>query len=990
MFVVIFFSMMVAVSAKCVYKHDIPKNLKLSDDPSVVTKDIFGLFPIEPMNSIEECVNYCSGQPWCFATGDSPPGVAGACQFYTDFAALGFRQPGHYDCSHNINFNCEFDDNYLLDLGGAVFGFVHFDKNILIPTDIIDGDDGGFCRRLKTVRNENAHSPNTSHVYSRYYGTTPVTPRAWAFHYYDADSDTTDEAAGNPGLYATNGVNDAQRGFPIKSIGYWEVDIKQDTKFNFTDRSRFVYFRNEYIHASKCADTGTSAKYVDREAIKSEKTYFYIKMGGDKYLNCRLDRDEAGNGCTWDDTPTVMWTFGDFVQRGSDTIADRRFGADNTLIAHHVDTGEEIGWLMGDMATFEEDTPPGTIGLVPRGAARGTGTWNFFIGANINDIDTLFPQEPMHGTSLCFTAKYVDIHTTKHAMMCVKQNEGSNIASAAQINADLTLDSTIVPNRTEALLHATNTGFNYNRNYCFKDGTMQGADNITVVHVDNNFDGHLFEIVNSNGLKLKCVLGKKCKWVTNSTQLFKFNFNGQSDSSDTMDFIDFIPSRRGEVIVYETDGSFYVRVGMLIDLTVVSQTKMTDDVGVFKRDGTFCTLSATDGVMCLKGGNDIEEGDEATMASPSNNHVQFIPQIDKLVVSDEDYQWVLDGSGQCPPGFYVHQIRCTDEKLCHRVEVGCRRDNPQCSLGTTNTEKTLEHSLFNTCPDGTVVTAVNVMNNVMNNASSHTITCTDITITPDDAPSSDVFPSFTNLGVVIAPADVPFDGTNARIKKWPGAVPLKALSVGESFTTPMVYGQKCFRDRAETSAFKQPGQPAFALNTPSDTPRMCRDNKFISFIRCTDGNDCGKGLEFFCDDAPQCRYDGDDTVTVTGSVPTCPFGTAVVGLACDNILSQDRPCSILKITCRRIVFDSSIPPSPPSDSGGDTKREIKTIIISLSVGLPLLIVCAIVCLFCIPDVEDTDENRVRASKEGTQTSAEIEMTSRGVIRRRVGRRNNMF
>ena len=1003
-FLVVIFS---ATNAKCVYRRSISKNLKFNEFPSEGdSTELFGLYAVDknpPFITESQCESYCNSQPWCFGTSES---VVGFCQFHTDFAALGFYKPDHYDCRHNINANCEFESNYLIDIGGRTFGFLSFDKygsrpkDVILPDDVVASGIEGFCLGTKSVRNENGHPSNSSFVYTRYYGTAPVTPFAWSFHFYEEDEDRTFETTGNQGVFASNGVNRAHRGFPIKSIQYWDININQDTKFPFSEASRFTYLRNEHIQNHKCADSSTDTHYVDRQALKAEKTFFHIKMHDELFLSCNTD------GCTWQAEPTIVWSYAPFKYTQT---PDLRFGADNIIIGHDPTTKEELGWLAADM---DEDVPDGTIRLMAKDnlkddegkLKRGLVSWGLFIAPSVVDKDTTFPPEPMHGTSLCYTAKYIDVRDTKFALMCVHQAGQTNVAKASQVNADLTLDSTIVPDREAALLNHNQTGFNYNRNYLLNDGTAQGGDNITAVHVEDDFGGHLFEIYSdpSKSLRLKCAVLDSCKWVSpsESKQLFKFNFNGQTDATTVkIDLLDFEQRRSGSVAVYDKDGSFYVNVGSLFDsplglvMADATKIKLSDgdgSLGFFKRDNTFCSISNENGVRCLEGSKaGIIAGSNAILVSLDNDNLdtpgynypaggaRFVPVVDHLVLNDDNYRWVSDGSGQCPAHHYVHQIRCVDQKLCNKVEVGCKRDSTDCLLDNAGTPTThaMEHSVFVSCPDGSVVTAID--------APAKSFTCSPIHIDKDDHPGADSFPSFVNIGTVITPGEVAFDSINARNKKWSGAVPLKALATASSFVTPMVYGQKCFRENIETTAFKNPGSPLHSLSTPTDpgeAPKPCTNNNgFVSYIRCLKDKDCGAGLEFFCDNAPKCRYDGSDTVTVESSasatVPTCPFGTVITGISCINTDNHNQPCSKIKIACRSMVFDDSITPTPSPDKP-DGPAQTKTIIIALATGIPLLIIAAIICLCCIPDNPDTPENRARSNANAnTNASARVERIS---------------
>ena len=1025
---VIAFILIVGGNGLCSYKHGVNRSLTLHEPVSRNSSPLFGLLaPNDPtLDTLDKCITYCDGQPWCFAVSEGPGPTP--CQFHTDLSALGFGVPGHYDCKHDINFNCEFNGGVILDLADKVFmmnsfGDVGSGRNdILIPTDI--GGDTGTCRVLKTLRNENGVPTNGTFSYSNYYGTKPVTPKAWAFHFGDSDSGASDsDTEGNPGWFADNGVNRASYGFPIRSVALWEVEINEGVSYKSIDSEHFTYFRHEYIHTAQCIDKSPPSKsYVEREVVKSDDTYFYIKTA-DKFFNCRLDRDEHGNGCTWDDTPSVVWSFGEFVARANN-VQDQRFGAENTLIAHHVDTKREIGWLRTDIPDTGNGARFSTIGLDAAGGAGpntpyqgpqgGTGTWNFFINPNLNGTDETDEATPsMPGTSLCYTMKFVDTKE-KFVMFCVRRQapDTNSIADAAWINADTTLMGDIVPNRTDALLHSENTGYSYFRNFGVED-KPNGIDTVVPVNVNDNFDGHLYAIFShtDKALRLKCVVSEKCTWVkaSDTTQLFKFSTNGQTPSSDPrakFDFTKFIPSRRMEVSVYDKEGAFYVQLGTLafsetLGVALLPFTKITADVGLKKHEGTMCGLGGN-GVFCLEGGPQYKEGDEVKFVNDPNiiadmpgfppvvGNAVFEPQVDSLTVSDDNYQWVLDGTGKCPEGYYLHQVRCTDHKKCGHVEVGCKKDSVSCRINNieNGTVVDMGHSVFKACPPNHAVTAIDPV--------TRTITCHPLDISVDPHPPSDRFPTFTNLGTLLVVAPFTFDSETARTKKqWEGPSPLKSLNVFNNIS-PILYGRKCSLNSAESNAFKNPGAPFRRLEVsadPSDPPFSCDNNNgFVSFVRCLERDNCAKGIEFFCDEAPKCRYEGGDKITITDQ-EFCPFGTVITGVSCVNQAGTTKPCAKLKFECRKLVFDATKPTPPPQSPDDNGKGTTKTIIIVLATGLPLLIVGAIICLFCIPDVDDTAVNRVRNVRETTETTAPvstIERTPHGVRRRREIGRKNIF
>ena len=1035
-FLIAFILTVVGVNGECFYRHSVNKSLTLHE---VARRDVSALVGLiapndASLNTIDKCVTYCNGQPWCFAVSEGPGEPTGPtpCQFHTDVAALGFGVPDHFDCAFNVNFNCDLDTTSMLDLGDRVFMFNAFGNfgsslsDIIIPSEILSDPKDGICRVLKSSRNENAHLTNTSFSYSNYYGTKPTVPDAWSFH---KPGDAADKGVteGNPAFFADNGANTASLGFPIRSVALWEVDINEKSpRYNFTDDERFTYLRHEYIHSPQCVDQSPNTKsYIDREAKKSDDTFFHIKDHiTNKFFNCRLDRDEHKNGCTWDDAPAVVWSFGEFKVHINAQV-DQIAGADNSLIAHTVDTKEEIGWLRADLPDVDNGQHFTTMGLIAAGGAGpdtpnqaplfGTDNWNFFISPNLNGMDGARKGTPvMQGTSLCFTMKFSQL-----VLFCIRQQSPgvNNIADAVWINADTTLMADIVPNRTEALLHESSTaGVNYYRNFGDLGDGPNSVNTVIPVNVNDKFDGHMYAIYSdtNKALRLHCTVSETCNWVKAGTtnQLFKFSTNGQSPSTDPKSkftFRNFGPNRNGEVAVYEKEGAFYNNLGLLffsktLGVALLPSTKMSLGSGIKKHDKTMCAL-LVDGVFCLDGGPAYKEGDEIKFVTdpkvisdmpgdpPLVGHtIVFEPQVDSLVVSDDNYKWVTDGSATCPAGYYIHQVRCTDHKRCGAVEVGCKKDNTNCKVTSTGpgVVVNLEHSLFKACPPNHAVTGIN--------AGARTITCHPLTITHDVHPPASSFPTFTNLGFILEVADIPFNHDNARTKKqWAGPVPLKSFNVfkDDNTITPITYGRKCSLNAADSNAFKNTGSPFKSLTVasdPADAPFTCSINDgFVSFIRCVDATDCSKGIEFDCDEAPKCRYDGDSHVDITDR-EFCPFGTVITGVSCTSFDDATKPCEKLKFRCRTLVFDASKKPPKPDNPGDDGKGTTKTIIIALATGLPLLIIAAILCLFCIPDTDDTAENRVRESRDSTtenaSTGSAVERTSTGVRRRRaIGRKN---
>ena len=278
-------------------------------------------------------------------------------------------------------------------------------------------------------------------------------------------------------------------------------------------------------------------------------------------------------------------------------------------------------------------------------------------------------------------------------------------------------------------------------------------------------------------------------------------------------------------------------------------------------------------------------------------------------------------------------------------------------LNATNTTTVpLVDNEFVSCPPGMVATG----------RTNDEITCVQLDIEPQK-PVDHRFPTLPKIGAIVKrdPKGVPTSAAaHPSDSNWFGT-PIQGLVLIKDEIHVWHYGTTCNRP---PSGF-EPSRLVrdIGINQVSDAPRTCDSHEYIAFIQCQQANDCAAGINLFCVTAEEyCEVQGEEHIvrgktdgsedgSPSASVPVCPAGMAAVGFGCTNADPAGKaPCATFEIVCKEINFDPHfVPPAPPSP--GDEGGSSKTIIISLSVGLPLLIVGAIVCLFCIPDTKDGAE-----------------------------------
>lgn len=921
-------SLLVVVNGECFYDNLFPESLSVNEDPPRYIKAPMGLALMSDVtgrfDTIEECENYCNAHHWCFAISNHPRPEEHFCQFHTDMSVVGIYE-NHFNCgSVNVgpNHGCVLSDSVLLNLDSEVFKVVNSDSfgfklgEHILPSRIQPYSDG-FCKVLKSD-DHSVHS-NATNLYSEYYGTKPVSYGIWGND-------------GPPSDFAKHGNNPAVSGFPI--IGMMaSTEAPKNNKKSSKDLVNYAMFRHVYSQQKECT-VSVIHDVADKQSSVSSSNFFYIKQeqsdGTFRYLNCAVigQNHQELNGCRWDTSPNIKWKLGEFnlphIGPGSDF--DTHYFQNKTLIAYK--DGKELGWLRRNLC--HDDTPwdsGAQTGLLPGGKDTtqggkvhcGARSWGFVRKSAING---------MNGGLLCMY-DYKD-HTFSHG----------------SIQPCFTGHTT--PNERDwADMCSTDYGnWKGSENAC-TNGHFYNTEYITVENVDDTFDGKLYEIHGDNGLKMYCdrFNSKKCTWVSNKEQLFKFDDNGVTNSKVNT-IKDHLTNRRQSMSVYENEGGFWIHIGYVY-VNKDKELHLTDNyllggIGLELKDG-----------VPHYGTNDkiIKGGVVGETVKVGNGNVKVGDPAEVHLDYEDKYKW-FSGVDKCPDGYYLHQVRCAGDSTCNKYDIACVKHNNNCKVDNSGVPNKIPFKLGQTvyCPKGQLAVG-----------RSHTeLLCRPVNITAIKPEGHD-FPSIPPIGFFVTNSRDYTAKSLPTDNLWRGE-PIQSINVVSGSIKTWTYGKNCGVNQYDSTSVIPGTVPK---STNRDNQRIfCDDpNAFITFLKCL-GDDCRTGLSFYCDTFHKCPLTGDAIKIEqkqSTEQPVCPFGTVMTGLTCiQKEIDQGKyvPCGRVKIECKRVNYDPAAPPTPaptPVDPSGGTS--LKTILIALGIGLPLLIVAAIVCLFCIPDNGPTLSNQ---------------------------------
>jgi len=862
----------------------------------------------------------------------------------------------HFKCD-NDNFKCIVDENSLINVDGSVFEIVNkqsygfYVNQRILPSRILPFEEGGnnFCKIIKTNDDVFHAVVNKTVIYSEYYGIEAGVPGMWT----DTDGNVKN---GGADFYkeAVNPV--AAGGSPIVAVRVDEV-----LPIPGKHRDQYHFFRHAYLSQKECTinDIGT-VNYIDPDALKGTG-FMLIKNKEGYYLHCQVEgTDDNTRGCGWQATATMMWGVGVFDVSFRGTLNSNEYGFNHVLIGYDM-SGNEIGWMDRSKCHSDTDDGDATRLLVDgkkdgQGLHCGASNWKFYR----DDPIRAGPSANMGGTSgLCHNQDKAAEFGNDHVTSCLGVVADNTAAAAA---CSLVISS-----------------ITHTKHMCDGNHGIKDAGDITIEQKFLGM-GKLYKVTSMDKSMVCSQYGdRRCIWVPSdgaTRQVIKFNNNFIMPSSSVLDLTKFGNARQ-TATVYELINGFWTSIGQLElnsndNTLMISNSKTSDSIL-----GWVKTLND----RIYKHGDNVAIARYSATTTDNFVHVNsdgsdlVLTEERDFVVDTENYTWVTDGSGQCPNGYYLHQVRCTTNQKCEFQHVGCvKATDGSCQLNTTApiTYVDIKHDQFVSCPRGHVVVG----------RTPESITCLPIIITPTAAVEY-VYPQTPTLGFLVKNNH---KSTSVVINEanWVGT-PIQGINPQDNGIVEWHYGRSCYVDY-EYSRSAVAGATFPSINIPDKTV-ACGHNEFIVQTRCLT-NDCRNGMEVRCETAPHCLVNDESPTIVTSSSteqPICPFGQVMTQITCKSIGTEGTqliPCERVEIKCQTVVFDSNYNPTkPPSPDSGDSKNSLKIIIISLGVGLPLIVLSAIACLCCIPDNDDSVETE-RSNSRITITDAEMVGSDYEGIRRR--------
>lgn len=967
-FLVVLSSLFAFCRSECVYNNLYAPGLVQFDDPATAQSDTapLGLSAMNErtaFNTVDKCVNYCGSKKWCVATSNHPYPDEHFCQFHTDMHLIGFF--GHLTCDEK-NFNCVVNNDTLINIDGQVFEVVNavsygFNSNQrVLPSRILPFEEGAteFCKVIKSNADVFHNAVSTSKVYSEYYGTESGMPSMWTDRngkVFNAGANFYKEGASAP----------AFDGIPI-------TGMRRDDVFPIAGQRRDIYhfYRHEYLSNKECSIKESDVNFIDPHALRGTG-YMLIKNGANKYLKCDVEgTNDDGTHCSWHGTPAMIWSIGEsdlaFTDFGSNLA-----GFNKTLIGHTV-SGKEVGWI--DRSHCHSDTDESEkdgIRLLVDGKKNGQGlhcgatNWVFYRDIQIktppNQVDTGDKNAEMGaGSAICHNQWKDGIHNS-WVTSCV--------------------GATFAVDGEGATVCSLSVNFFGGKPMCSGKGPTYGAGNMTVEQVFVG-TGKLYKVTSGTKV-LSCSLygDKKCRWSpveTSSRQIFKFNNNFITPTKETDQTK--LSNAYQSVTVYELVGNFWTAVGQLELDSATNTLRLTDsktspgvhgwvktnDNRIFKQH-THLGITKTDSSSDLVGVS--QTGDVLTLTEETD-----------FVVSNSEYNWVTDGSGRCPPGHYLHQVVCEKNQMCEQPIVGCvNATKTECVIqpNATDIVVPIKQNQFVHCPTGSVVVA----------RGDNDIKCQNVTITP--IKGSYTFPTVPTVGFLASyDKSIPL-ATKAAItnSNWVGR-PIQAINPQQGNVTSWYYGESCYVKYENSRSAAKKIFPSARIKGDKIS---CGHGEFISQLRCLT-DDCRNGLEARCEVAANCRLADENPTIIEATAttqPICPYGKVLTQIQCvgeGETGASIIPCEKVSIWCQTVIFDPDYHPTKPPDPGSssETKSSLKIILISLGAGLPLIVLSAIACLFCIPDNSEAAV-AVQENTRITVTDAELVGDSYEGIRRRRNR-----
>lgn len=980
LFVVLFISLIVSGNSECTYYSLYDKTISKTGHAGATYRKPFGLvlaYGEDRVRTEQACIDFCNSKYWCVATDDlsNYHNINEYCQFITDWQLLEMDKT--HKCTKQFNiFNCMLNEHVLINIDSDVFRIVDI-KDVygnnptehVLPSNIINKDEGPgkFCHVLKDDT-QVISTKTKARVYSDYYTTSPIVYNGWAKNDY-IDPYYVD--MGDPNLFARRGTSIPHSGYPITGISI--VNHKPyDDAYDF---EQYTLLRNEFIEYKECKLPlpNGNKKIISPEEAYDGETYFHfittLDDGSEKrYLSCSTSSDDNAFVCDWVSTPTMVWRMASFSNIFRYNDCNDCGGYDKTFIAYDINNlDHEIGWLDRSHCDSDLDTNLDQLRILYAGkknqndgsAHCGTGHWRLSRGHGNKDN-----LADGHGSWLSRRNHYRNFAENDNVFAFVRGFYNSNSARLCGIEVH------------ETRHNVKNCGgqTRYNR---FELESIPKSINATKLYS-----------IEYNTTILHCPRdGSNCQWVdkpdNDSKQYFKFINNGISNSK--------VNKQGGEnsdrwlhnnIMVYEVVNGFMFFIGYLrITLdTFVSYGIEAYTFGItsdpnneckycadilkgfqgFELDQTYSLIIKHEGsTFALIEGNVLDNTAYLQKINgPDYNRPSLVPiNTEDTITSNSEYHWIMDTHNSlvdhmhmCPNGEYLHQVHCKTDQRCLHVDIACVKPMTNCAVDLHNnrTFHKLKQEQFVNCPDETVVVGWN---------RSH-IACQKLNVVPQN-PSGHMERNFPDIGF-LTDKNVKatyYNQIDSDGKNWIG-VPYQAIRPGQGHVDLWNYGETCFT-KFEDSEFNVQGRE-FAVQRVNlagtkHGVRCSDEHDFISFISCQYDGDCRRGLEITCDAAPTCKMDGE-TIKITtpdGQVGgICPFGTVLKGISCLSASEHEGhsiPCVKMQLECAKVVYDEHFDPGKPKRHEDKIGNALKTVLIGLGVGLPLIVVASIACLCCLPD-----------------------------------------
>lgn len=926
----------------CTYNALYESDIDLHGDPGTVFKKPFGLVLAVNEHSVrteQACVDFCNSKKWCVATDDlSDINVPEYCLFITDRQLLELDSSGA--CNNQFNkLNCDFDKDTLISLDNDVFRvldsslFGAKSSDHIFPSNLVEQSAGAgkFCRILKT---DDQMISVRGVSYSDFFASPPIIYKGWVD--YTAQSYETPKDMGDPNLYAKQ-VSVPHGGYPINAMSIVNFKPYQNARPN----DEYRMFRFKFVDQKECkVSAPVSHTYISPAERSDGDTFFHFitTLNDDsspRYLSCNHTTDDNAFACEWATAPTMVWKMGTWENENSFNWGGHKKG----FMAYDInDLGTELGWLDRSHCDSDLGSNLDQLRILHGGKKNG----NFHCGTNhwrLGRGDS--NSKKFKGGAEIGTGSFLTFSN---------DNEVNGALVVAHVRGQNSVDpqsARLCGDVRSAFSSHSSCGGSVTRTKTFRVESF----------VKNNDTDTLFSI--EDGTKaLHCPRsGTSCIWKTKGqghpTHYFKFINHGIGNSVVSPQSI--TTHQHNNILIYENIEGFLTQIGYLApgnDPQHLGLTLNPDNTT------TNMEIDPINGIVSnskkIIGGDNNEVATFAAPAQDDRNGKTVVMNV-TTITEDERYHWLIDvheslddnGMMMCPDGEYMHQIRCKTDQRCEHVDMACvKATNDNCGIhNLTNTtyELLLENQFVECSEDDGVIVGWNYTH----------IACKSLVVTPQQ-PTGHTPRVFSPIGFMTENTTKATFVDQPSERHWPGR-PYQAIRPTKHYHDMWIYGEKCLVEY-DNSNFKVNGLNSVQqVNLKGKYVRCNDDNEFISHVSCLQQDDCRRGLKVTCDAAPSCEMTGEvtkirqDTGLVGG---VCPFGTVIKGIKCLSSLSSDNvdiPCTELELECAKINYNPGFDPGRPSAPITDNTDTTKTILISLGVGLPLIVVGAIVCLCCLPD-----------------------------------------